>query len=81
MGINSVYDFSSFINCQIQLQQRLDECLGQLDALMTIAVTTNDFYEAPKNILHNYLSVASDLIDTAFQTNNESLNALLKYTL
>lgn len=39
---------------------------------------TGDFYDLPDNILHNYFSVAGDLIEEATKANQASLNELLK---
>ncbi len=73
-------DSSSFINQQIQTQEKIEACLWKLEALMTIAVSADDFYDCPESILHNYFSIAGDLIAEAMITNQLSLKALFKHS-
>lgn len=78
MAISSVADFSSFINRQIDVQEEIESCLWQIEALIAIAVMTEGFYEFPENILQNYFSVARDLIEVISKANQTSLSELLK---
>jgi hypothetical protein len=78
MAIFSLADFSSFINHQIKAQEQMGFYLWRLEALIAVAIMAGDFYDLPKNILHNYLSMASDLIEEAVKTNQLSLSELLK---
>ncbi len=78
MAVTSVSDFSFFINRQIEVQERIEECLWQLKALMTVAVMVEGFHELSENILHNYFSIADDLIGEAAKANQISLSELLK---
>lgn len=77
MAISSVSDFS-FINQQIKVHQQIEVYLGGLEALMTITVMANNFYDLPKSILHNYFSIACDLLDKVAKENQLRLNELLK---
>ena len=76
MAIISVSDFSSFINQQIQAQEQIKACLWRLKALITVTVMMNNFYELSRVILHNYFSIATDLIEEAAKANQTSLNEL-----
>jgi adenosine deaminase len=78
MANHSVPDFSSFINQQIQTQEKIESYLWRLEALIAVATTTDDFYDLSEKILHNYFSMASDLIEEATRANQLSLNELLK---
>lgn len=78
MATMSVSDFSTFRNQQIKAQERVEACLWRLEALMAVALTTDGFYNLSDNILHNYFSVADDLIGEAVKINQASLDDLLK---
>jgi hypothetical protein len=78
MAMISVSDFSSFINQQIKAQEQIGACLWRLEALIAVAVMTNDFYDLSESILHNYFLVAGDLIEEATKANQMSINKLLK---
>jgi len=78
MADNSVSDFSSFINRQINFQERVESCLWKLEALTVIAAMSEGFYDFPESILRNYFSIAVDLIENAKKSNQISLNALFK---
>jgi hypothetical protein len=73
-----VADFLSLINRQIQAQEKIEACLWKLEALVTIAVTSDCFYDFSEHILHNYFSVAGDLIEEAAKINQSSLSELHK---
>jgi len=77
MAIRSVDDFSTFINQQIRAQKRVEACLWKLEALITVAVMTGNFYDLSKSILHNYFSIADELIQEAAKINQASLDNLL----
>lgn len=77
MAMSSVSDFSIFINQQIRVQERIEAYLWRLEALMAV-VTMNDFYDLPKHVLHNYFSIADDLIGEAAKANQASINELLE---
>ncbi len=76
MAVISVTDFSSFINCQTEAQEKIESYLWQLEALLAVAMI-DDFYNLPKNILHNYFSIADDLVEEAIKVNQMSINELL----
>lgn len=76
MADYSVSDFSSFIHQQIQSQEQIESYLWRLEALMNAATMTDNFFDLPENILHNYFSVATDLIEKAGEANQENLNWL-----
>lgn len=78
MAIISVSNFSSFINQQIKAQEQIGVCLWRLEALIAVAVMTNDFYSLSESILHNYFTVVGALIEEAAKANQVSLNDLLK---
>lgn len=78
MAIISVADFSTFINQQIKAQEQIEACLWRLEALMTVALMTDDFYDLSANVLHNYFSLAGDLIEEATKANQMSLGELLR---
>lgn len=78
MANNRVSDFSSFINQQVQAQEKIESCLWKLKALINVAVTTDYFHDISEVVLHNYFSIAEDLIGEAVQANQLSLNGLLK---
>lgn len=79
MAGQSVTDFSSFINLQIESQSRVEACIWQLGALIEVAVTVQGLYNLPERVLHNYFSVVGDLINEASTTNQTSLNELFKF--
>jgi hypothetical protein len=78
MAEYSVAYFSSFINRQIQSQEQIESYLWKLEALMTVATMTDDFYDIPEDILRNYFSIASNLIEKAGKVNQISIDQLLK---
>lgn len=78
MAIDSVNEVSSLINQQVTFQEKIESCLWKLEALMTVAVLTDNFYDLPEITLHNYFSVANDLIEEATKANQEALNNLNK---
>lgn len=78
MAVPSVSDFSLLINRQIELQERIEECLWQLKALMTVAVMVEGFYELSEIVLHHYFSMADDLVEEATKANQSNLSELLK---
>jgi hypothetical protein len=80
MAVLSVPDFSSFINRQIETKEQLEACLWGLETLITVAVTTEDFYSLPERTLHNYFSIASDLIKEATKVNRASIEELFEQT-
>jgi hypothetical protein len=77
MARMSVSDFQLFLNNQVKVQEKIETCLWRLEALMAVATMTESFYELPENILHNYFSLASDLIEEAAKANQTSLYQLL----
>lgn len=78
MAITSVADFSLFINQQIKAQERVDASLVRLGALIAVTVMSDNFYNLSENTLHNYFSIADDLIEEAMKNNQASLSGLLK---
>jgi len=76
MAIHSVNEVASLINQQVAFQEKLEASLWKLEALITVAVLADDFYELPRVTLHNYFSVASDLINEATKANQASLSKL-----
>ena len=80
MAVNSIADFSSFLNHQRQTQEILESCLWKLEALMTVALHSSNFYELSKHIRHDYFSVMGELIMEAIQANQTSLNGLLRHS-
>jgi hypothetical protein len=77
MADNSVAYFSSFINQQIRSQEKIESYLWKLEALMTVATMADGFCDLPEDILRNYFSIATDLIEKAGKTNQESIDQLL----
>ena len=63
----SVSEISDLINNRIASQEKIEVCLWKLEALISVAVLTDNFYELPDTILHSYFSIASDLIEDAKQ--------------
>jgi len=78
MAIISIFDFWTFINQQIETQEQVETCLWKLEALITVVLTTNNFYDLSEWTLHNYFSVVGDLIEEAVKVNQMSLNDLLQ---
>ena len=78
MAIHSVNEATSLINRQMAFQEKIEMCLWKLEALIA-AVLSGDFYKLSDFILHNYFSVASDLVEQAARANQESLSNLHKY--
>ena len=81
MAVISVTDFSSFMNQQIQTQEKIEYCLWQLDALVTVAAMTQGFYELPEKTLHNYFLVVGDLVDEVTKINQINLDKSLKHNV
>lgn len=73
-----VADFLSLINHQIQAQEKIEACLWKLEALITVAVGADSFYDFSEHILHNYFSIVGDLIEEATKVNQSSLSELHK---
>jgi hypothetical protein len=83
MADNRVSNFSFFINQQIQAQEKIESCLWKLEALINMAVTTDYFHDLSEIVLHNYFSIAEDLIGEAVKANQKFHQHLLfdKYYL
>lgn len=79
MAMISVSDFSFLINQQLKLQQQMEIYLCQLEALIAIARLSDDFTNFNQQTLQNYLWAVSDLIASATNANQQSLNTLLQY--
>jgi hypothetical protein len=77
MAMCSVADFGVFLNQQIGVQRKMEECLWDVEALLAVALTTANFYELPRSTLHCYFSVVADLIKEVLGTNRSNLNYLL----
>jgi hypothetical protein len=43
-----------------------------------LAVTADDFYDLPTNILYNYFSIADDLIEEATKANQANIRELFE---
>lgn len=78
MADNRLADFSSFINRQVQAQEKIESCLWKLEALINMAVTTDYFHDLSEIVLHNYFSIAGDLIEEATKVNQSILSELHK---
>ena len=78
MASISVSDFSSFINRQIEAQEKIESCLWKLEALIAVAVIADRFHDFSEKLLHNYFSVLGDLIQEATNANQMSLDELMK---
>lgn len=66
------------INQQVKIQEKIEACLWKLEALISVAVMADDFYELSGATLHNYFSIASDLVEEATTANQMSMGQLLK---
>ena len=73
MGNTRLNEISPLINQQIAFLEKVQICLFKLEALIAVAVSTNDFYDLPDVYLHNYFSVVGDLIEEAVEINQQSL--------
>ncbi len=78
MAITSVSDFLLFINRQTEVQEKIEACLWRMEALISVALMTDGFYELSGDILHSYFSIAGNLIEEATTANQISLKELLK---
>ncbi len=78
MADNSVYDFLSFINRQIEVQEKIENCTWQLEALIIIATKIEGFYHTNENTLHGYFSTVRDFAEKIASANQESLDELRK---
>ena len=76
MAIHRVKEVLSLINQQVTYQEKIEACLWRLEALIAATLLTDDFYKLSKTTLHNYFSVAIDLIEEATKANQESLRDL-----
>lgn len=77
MAMNSLSDFSFLINQQLELHQKMETHLCQLEALIAVARLSEDFYDFNQETLQNYLWVINDLIMSVTSINQESLKMLL----
>ncbi len=81
MADYSVAYFSSFINQQIKSQEQIESYLWKLEALITVATMADGFFDLPEDILRNYFSVGTNLIEKAKKVNQESLHRLIMKNL
>lgn len=65
------------INHQIDLQENLNEHLAKVMAMTTISMNDN-FMDNNVNTINHYLWILHDMVGTARQLNELSLNSLLK---
>lgn len=79
MAMISVSDFSSLINQQLELQQQMEIYLCQLEALIAVARLSDEFTDFNQQTLQNYLWAIGDLVVSATNNNQQSLNTLLQY--
>lgn len=54
-------------NRYLTKHEQLTMTLWQLNALLTVAVTTQGFYALPETVLHHYFLIAVDLVDKTEQ--------------
>lgn len=76
MDNNRLNEVSPLINQQIAFLEKVQICLFKLEALIAVAVSTDDFYDLPDVYLHNYFSVVGDLIEEAMEINQQSLHEM-----
>ena len=69
MAERSLADFALFINRQLDVQRKMEARLWNADALLNVSLLTANFYEVPKDSLHCYFSLLSELIDEVIDLN------------
>jgi len=74
----SVADLQVFLQDRTREQEKIEVCLWKLEALITSAVASSGFYDQSAKILHNYFSIAEDLIASASVANRTSLHELMR---
>jgi hypothetical protein len=77
MAVVRISDFDSFINIQLQSQEKVESCLWKLEALLTISTMAEGFYDISESVLRDYFSIALNLIEDASKANQVSLQELL----
>jgi len=80
LATTSVTDFASFINRQIVVQEKIEVCLWQLGAFLTVTTVDPDMLKLiPTDTLHMFLSIARDLVEKATKINQERLGELMQH--
>src|ERR1700733_998785 len=59
-------DLTHFLNQQSNAREKIELCLWKLEALMNVALMTDNFFKISENNLHNYFMTAADLIEEAY---------------
>lgn len=78
MGTLSLNEFLPLINRQIRIQEKVEEHLIQLEALLNIAMLSDDFYDFSEETLRNYTWAAVQLLGNAIKTNKINLRSLFR---
>ncbi len=63
MANASLADLVLFRNQQIQINEQMATCLWNIEALMSVVLTTNNFFDLTKSTMHHYFSVIADFIN------------------
>ena len=72
MAKPTIADLASFSKSACQVNERIALCLWNLEALVAVVLTTNDFFELSRSTMHSYFSVVADVISemiALYQTN------------
>ncbi|MFN7097248.1 MAG: hypothetical protein ACK4PR_06790 [Gammaproteobacteria bacterium] len=77
MTIPDITHLCPLINHQIDLQENLNEHLAKVIAMTTVSLN-DSFMDNHVNTINHYLLVLHDMVETARQLNELSLNSLLK---
>jgi hypothetical protein len=77
MTIPDITHLCPLINHQIDLQENLNEHLAKVVAMTTVSMNEN-FMDNNVNTINHYLWILHDMVGTARQLNELSLNSLLK---
>ena len=70
-------DLTDFLNQQTKAQEKIELCLWKLEAMVNVALMTDNFFKVSEKNLHNYFT-AADLIEEAVEANDASLSSLFQ---
>jgi hypothetical protein len=78
MGTLSLNEFLPLINRQARIQEKIEEHLIQLEALLNIAMLSDDFYDFSEETLRNYMWATVQLLEKTIKMNKINLRGLFR---
>jgi hypothetical protein len=78
MANRSLSDFTSLINQEIIIKEKLHACLSKADALLDVGMNTN-LFELSKPTIYGYFWALHDLMGESLKLNDEALHILSQF--